>query len=97
MLAYVVLVSRVVDLVSVKLLRIDRFRFSLIALIIYKRQESRLALENSLNIFNFESLILEIIIAWGNFLKITCIIADKSKILCFSKRTLLNFVSNYLG
>lgn len=97
MLAYVVLVSRVVDLVSVKLLRIDRFRFSLIALKIYKRQESRLALGNSLNIFNFESLILEIIIAWGNFLKVTCIIADKSKILCFSKRTLLNFISNYLG
>ena len=39
MLAYVVLVSRVVGLVSVKLLRIDRFRFSLIALKIYKRQE----------------------------------------------------------
>ena len=97
MLAYVVLVSRVVDLVSVKLLRIDRFRFSLIALKIYKRQESRLALGSALDIFNFESLILEIIITWGNVLEITSIITDKSKILCFPERTLLHFVSNYLG
>ena len=97
MLAYEVQVSRVVGLVSVKLLRIDRFRFSLIALKIYKRQKSRLALGSALDIFDFKSLILEIIIAWGNFLEITCIITDKSKILCFSERTLLHFISNYLG
>jgi hypothetical protein len=93
----VIKVSQVEGLVSVELLRIGRFRFFLIALKIYKRQESRLALGSTLDIFNFESLVLDVIITWRNFLEIVCIITDKSQILRFSKRTLLHFVSYYLG